>query len=86
VDDYDDLIDVAKILDSKISNKCAHEVENVISDIIKEAVKHIKPNKSDPVFDFTSDCLKNAPDSLLLHLSIIKSFLIHGHCYLRFID
>ena len=24
VDDYDDLIDVAKILDSKISNKCAN--------------------------------------------------------------
>ena len=80
VDDYDDLMDVAKILDSKISNKCAIEVEKVTPDIVKEAVKHIKPNKSDPVFDFTSDCLKNAPDSLFMHFSnIIKSFLIHGH-------
>ena len=80
IDDYDDLMDVAKILDSKISNKCAIEVEKVTPDIVKEAVKHIKPNKSDPVFDFTSDCLKNAPDSLFMHFSnIIKSFLIHGH-------
>ena len=80
VDDYEDLIDVAKILDSKISNKCVDEVEKVTPDLIKEAVKRVKPNKSDPVFDFTSDCLKNAPDSLFLHLSnIIKSFLIHSH-------
>ena len=49
VDDYDDLIDVAKILDSKISNKCANEVDKVNPDIIKEAVKHFKPNKSYPV-------------------------------------
>ena len=27
VDDYDDLMDVAKILDSKISSKCVDEVD-----------------------------------------------------------
>ena len=80
VDDYNSLIDVANIIDSKISNKSIDEVEKVSPEIIKEALKHIKPNKSDPVHDFTSDCLKSAPNSLYLHLSnIIKSFLVHSH-------
>ena len=80
VDDYDNLIEVSKIIDSKISNQSIDEVEKVSPDIIKEAIKRIKPDKSDPVFDFTSDCLKNAPDGLFLHLSnIIKSFIIHSH-------
>ena len=80
VDDYDDLVEVSKIIDSKISNKSVDEVEKVTPELIKKAVKRIKSNKSDPVLDITSDCLKNAPDDLFLHISnIIKSFLIHGH-------
>ena len=48
--------------------------------LLKEAVKKVKPNKSDPVYDFTSDCLKNAPNDLFIHLSnILRSFLIHAH-------
>ena len=71
---------VSDIIDSKINNDSVAEAEKVTPDIIKDAVKHIKSNKSDPVFDFTSDCLKNAPNTLYLHLSnIIKSFLIHSH-------
>ena len=71
---------MSKIIDSKISNGCVTEVEKVTPVLLKEAVKHIKPNKSDPVFDFTSDCIKNAPSSLFLHLSnVLKSFLIHSH-------
>ena len=80
VDDYDDSMKVSYIIDSKISIDCVAEAEKVTPDIIKDAVKHIKTNKSDPVFDFTSDCLKNAPNNLYIHLSnIIKSFLIHSH-------
>ena len=49
VDDYDDLVEVSKIIDSKISNKSVDEVDKVTPELIKEAVKRIKPNKSDPV-------------------------------------
>ena len=80
VDDHDELLKVAEEIEIKINDKSIKEVERVTPELVKEAVKHIKPNKSDPVCDFSSDCLKNAPDSLFLHLSnIIRSFLIHSH-------
>ena len=80
VDDYDELLKVAEEIKCKINDKSIVEVEKVTPELVKEAVKHIKPGKSDPVCDFTSDCIRNAPDSLFNHLSIIiKSFLIHSH-------
>ena len=40
----------------------------------------IKPNKSDPIFDFYSDFLENGPEILIFHLEImVKAFLVHGH-------
>ena len=49
-------------------------------DLIREAIKKVKPDKSDPVFDYSSDCLKNAPEILLEHIvTIIRCFLIHSH-------
>ena len=51
---------------------------NVIT--IKEALDKIKPNKSDPTWDFSSDFLKNGPELLFKHLELmIKAFLFHGH-------
>ena len=80
VDDENDLREVAKIIESKINGDSAREVRRVTPDLLKEAVKKVKPNKSDPVYDFTSDCLKNAPNDLFIHLSnILRSFLIHAH-------
>ena len=47
---------------------------------MKEAASHIKDDKTDPVYSYSSDCIKNGPDSLFESLSlVIKSFLIHGH-------
>ena len=41
---------------------------------------HLKPDKSDPQFNFSSDCLKNAPDIFFDQLTkLSKCFLIHGH-------
>ena len=80
VDDCNDVKDVAKIIEAKISGDSSEEVMRVTPDLIKEAVKKVKPNKSDPMYDFTSDCLKNAPDSLFTHLSnILRSYLTHAH-------
>ena len=80
MDDYDDLLKVSEEIESKISDSSYAEVEKVTPKLVKEAVSHIKSNKSDPVCDFTSDCIKNAPDKLFVHLSeVIKSFLIHSH-------
>ena len=50
----------------------------VTPDIVKEAAGNLRDSKSDPTFYFSSDCIKNGPDNLFVHLSpVIKSFLIH---------
>lgn len=56
------------------------DVEKVTPNIVKEAARHLNNNKSDPTYSFSSDCIKNGPDSLYEHLSAaLRSFLIHGH-------
>ena len=70
--DHDELLNVDEEIEIKTKDNSIKEVERVIPELVKEAVKHIKPNKSDPVCDFSSDCLKNAPDSVFLHLQLGK--------------
>ena len=49
----------------------------LISTIIKEKIKN---GKTDPEFDLTTDCFKQAPIELSEHLSnFLKSCLIHGY-------
>ena len=56
------------------------DVQKVTPDLIKEIIcKKIKPNKSDPEYDLTTDNLKNAPFSLFIHLAnFFRGILIHG--------
>ena len=73
-------MEVALLIESKIYKSSIKEVENVTPSIVKNAITHIKDDKSDPAYEFSSDCLKHAPDSLYIHLSnVFKLFLIHGH-------
>ena len=56
------------------------EVERINANTIKEAMEKIKANKSDSIYDFSSDFLKHGPDILHEHLAnILKAFAIHGH-------
>jgi hypothetical protein len=49
-------------------------------DVIKEAAKILKDDKTDPVFSYSSDCIKKGTDRLFELLSLaIQCFLIHGH-------
>ena len=54
---------MAEVTDG-ISHTHAYDVQKVAPDIIKEAVKHMKDGKSDHIHQFSSDCIKNAPDIL----------------------
>ena len=56
------------------------DIEQIFTNLLKEALKKIKPDKSDQIFNFSTGFPKNAPDILHVHLAnIIKSFLVHGH-------
>ena len=47
--------------------------------IVKEAANNLKDSKTDPTYNFSSDCIKNGPENLFSLLSsAIKTFLIHG--------
>jgi hypothetical protein len=64
----------------EIGNEAQVEIDRINPTLIKEALKNIKPNKSDPVCDFSSDFLNNAPGILFVHLAaMIRAFFTHGH-------
>jgi hypothetical protein len=47
---------------------------------VKKAAAALKPGKGDPVFSFSSDCLKLNSDILSEYITLmIRSFLIHGY-------
>ena len=54
--------------------------KKITPEIVKKAANNLKNAKSDPIYSFSSDCLKQGPDKLYELLSIaIKSYLVHGH-------
>ena len=59
---------VTKILhnvNNDISLAATHDINKVNVVTIKEALDKIKPNKSDPTWDCSSDFFKNPPSKLL---------------------
>ena len=59
---------------------CMNEVTKVTSSVIADAVAHIKQDKTAPIFNFSSDCFKNAPGILYDQLgAMFRGFLLHGH-------
>ena len=65
---------------ANINHAQLYEVNKVNPEIVKTAAKNLSDDKTDPVFSYSSDCIKNRTDRLYELLSIaIQSFLIHGH-------
>ena len=56
------------------------EVNRVTIEEVKKAAAALKPGKGDPVYSFSSDCLKVNSDILSEYTAVmIKSFLVHNH-------
>ena len=80
VNDRDGLISVKQLLSKIVDPSSLKDIVKITPALIKEAFSRIKNNKSDPVFDFTSNCLKNAPSILFNQLlSLFRYYLIHSH-------
>ena len=79
VEDSNELIELCDTVNRKVNVSCLNDVKKVTPDVISEAAKNLRDSKSDPCYSFSSDCIKNGPDSLFNILSvIIQAFLIHG--------
>ena len=64
----------------KTRNKFHHQIRKCkrVEHFIKN--RKLIENRDDPLFNISSDLLKNAPEILRVHLAnIVKSFFIHGH-------
>ena len=80
VDDRENITNILNNINKEINSSHVYDIEKVTPSVVKEASRRLENGKSDPVHMFSSDCLKNAPDSFFDKLSIIiRSFLIHGH-------
>ena len=78
--DEDKIEEMKTNINRKINQNDFIEIDRINSSTIKEALEKIKSNKSDPLYDFSSDFLKHAPDILHEHLAVmIKSFISHAH-------
>ena len=67
-------------IEAGLGQHAHEEIDKINFRTIKEALSRIKPNKSDPVWDFSSDFLKEGPDILIFHLEkMLKCSLVHGH-------
>ena len=64
----------------RIQNGQMLKVAKVTTNIVKEAASRWSDSKNDPVFSFSSDCLKNVSNLLYEMLAIaFRVLLIHGH-------
>ena len=79
VDDKEDLENLAEDVDKKVNFCHLHEVWKVTPEVVKKAAHNLRNSKTDPVYNFSSDCIKNGPDILFSYLaSVFRTFLIHG--------
>ena len=80
VEDAHEVETISKEVESEISEKSLEDVNKVTIEEVKKATAALKPGKGDPIYSFSSDCMKVSSELLAEHISsMIKSFLIHGH-------
>ena len=80
IDDIDGMNQLKQSINDKISDNDLNEVSKITPELVKKAILHLKPDKSDPIFKYSTDCFINAPADLFNHLSnIFKICLTHGH-------
>ena len=67
-------------VDSKITVQSLSDVNKVTKEEVKKAAAALKAGKGDPVYTFSSDCLKVESDRLSDYTAVmIRSFLLHNY-------
>ena len=75
----DDFLEISTEVNNKVNGDLALYLDKVNFDSVKSALAKLKSSKSDAVYDYTSDCLLNAPDSLIFHImAVFRWFLRTG--------
>ena len=73
------MADIKATVHHRITEEDYKEVEKVTGPVVKIAATSMKKAKPDVSTSYTSDAIRNAPDSLYDHLaSVFWSWIIHG--------
>ena len=80
VEDAENMALISSEVEVKVNSLSLSDVEKVTPAVVKSAAKKLKAGKSDPVYSFSSDCIKVDSYKLAELLSIIiRCYLVHGH-------
>ena len=80
VEDAENMTKLSEKVELKVGEYSLEDVAKVTPKVVKEAASKLKPGKTDPVFSFSSDCIKVDSEKLTDLLSIIiQCYLVHGH-------
>ena len=75
----DEFNDIYQSINSRIHETLLQDIDKVNTQTAAPALSKLKSSKSDPVFDFNSDCLFNSPPELIQHVTnLFKWFLRTG--------
>ena len=70
---------VLTIINQRLSSADVDDVNRKTEPIVTQAIKRLKDNKGDAVFNFYSDCLIEGPKELTAHLThLLKIIVMHG--------
>ena len=79
-DDGDKLAEVYDRANDEVTVSSLNMLTKITPELLKTACKKLKPGKSDPIHSFSSDCFRNASDSLYDHLAhILRCCSVHSH-------
>ena len=80
VKDSEEVKVISDDVNKKITVESNTDVNKVTTEEVKKAAAALKPGKGDPVFSFSSDCLKVESETLSEYTAvIIRSFLLHNY-------
>ena len=80
VNDESNLSELDRNMKEMIGEESLQYVDQITVEVVKESTRKLKPAKTDPVINITSDYLINSPDRLYQILTrCLKTYIIHGH-------
>ena len=75
--------EISDRINSGIDNMSRAQLNRIDEELVKKALKKMKSNKRDAVFDTVSDCYINVPPELVSHITtLVKMYLSRGNVLL----
>ena len=75
-----ELDELVQNINSKVKRSDLEWVEKITPELVEQAIKKLSPDKSDQLYSYKSNAIKNCASIISEPLSgLFKSFIVHGH-------